>query len=107
MTKYLVQGQYSSDAMKGLIKDGGGTARRAAIEKLVQSLGGKLDATYFSFGEADLYLIVDTPDNVAVEAALLTVGATGAANLRATPLLTPEEVDQAVKKTPIYRAPGQ
>ncbi len=106
MTKYLVEGNYVGEGMKGLLKDGG-TVRRAAIEKLLQSVGGKIEAIYFSFGEHDLYVIVDGPDNVATEAAYLTVCASGALTLKTTVLLTPEEVDLAVKKSPIYRAPGQ
>ena len=106
MTKYLVEGNYVGEGMKGLLKDGG-TGRRAAIEKLLQSLGGKIEAIYFSFGEHDLYLIADLPDNVSGEAAYLTVMASGALTLKTTVLLSPEEVDQAAKKTPMYRAPGQ
>jgi hypothetical protein len=40
-------------------------------------------------------------------AASLTVNASGAAKIKTTVLLTPDEVDQAIKKTPNYRPPGQ
>jgi hypothetical protein len=51
-------------------------------------------------------VIVDVPDNVTAAAVGLTVAASGAVNLKTTVLLTPEEIDQATKKSPAYRAPG-
>jgi len=50
--------------------------------------------------------VVDVPDNVTAAAVALTVGASGAIKLKTTVLLTPEEVDQASKKSISYRAPG-
>jgi hypothetical protein len=35
------------------------------------------------------------------------INSTGAVNLHLTPLMTPEDIDAAVGKTPAYRAPGQ
>jgi len=52
-------------------------------------------------------LIVEAPDNIAVAALSLTVGSTGLVNIRTTPLLTVEEVDQALALPSKYRAPGQ
>ncbi|HTP00717.1 MAG TPA: GYD domain-containing protein [Anaerolineales bacterium] len=106
MPKYLVEFSYSVEGAKGLIKEGG-TARRAATEKAVQSMGGKLEAYYFAFGETDGFGLVDMPDNVSVAAINLTIGASGAVRTKTTVLITPEEVDAAVKKSPAYRPPGQ
>ena len=61
MPKYLVTGAYTSDGVKGLLKDGG-SKRRAAAEELVKSLGGHLEAMYFcAAGDADIVLIADFP----------------------------------------------
>ena len=106
MPKFLIDGKYSVDGVKGLLKEGG-TGRRAAVEKLAQSLGGKLEAIYFAFGETDVFAILDLPDNASATALALTVGGTGSISLKTTVLMTPEEVDGAVKKHPSYRAPGQ
>jgi len=65
-----------------------------------------LEAYYFAFGENDFYVIVDAPDNVSSCAAALIAGASGAINVKTVVLLTPEEMDLAVKKTVDYRAPG-
>jgi len=106
MPKYLLQGSYTVDGAKGLLKEGG-TKRRAAIEEMIRGLGGKLDVFYFAFGETDAFGIADVPDHVSASAVALTIAASGAASVRTTVLLTPEEVDQAVKKTVKYRAPGK
>jgi uncharacterized protein with GYD domain len=106
MPKYLVRANYVGDGIKGLLKEGG-TSRRAAVEKAAQSLGGRLEGFYFAFGETDAYVIADMPDATAMAAMALAVAASGAVRLETTALLTPEEVDQATKKAPSYRAPGQ
>lgn len=106
MPKYLVEVNYVGEGIKGLQKEGG-TKRRAAVDKLFESMGARVEAFYYAFGDTDLYIIADCPDNITVSALALTVNAAGAAACRTTVLITPEEVDEAVKKTPSYRAPGQ
>jgi uncharacterized protein with GYD domain len=106
MPKFLVEASYTAEGLKGLLKDGG-TGRRAAIEAAAKSIGGKLEAMYFAFGKHDVVTIIDVPDNVTAAAMALAVNASGAAMTRTTALLTPEEVDQAVKKAIRYKAPGK
>jgi uncharacterized protein with GYD domain len=98
-------GSYTAEGTKGLIAEGG-SARRAVVEKMMASLGGKLECMYFSFGSDDVMLIVDAPDNISAASVGLTVAASGAVRGKMTVLLTPEEVDQATKKSPAYRPPG-
>ena len=106
MPKYLFQSNYVGEGVKGLLKEGG-SSRRAAVEKAAKSMGGKLETFYFAFGEVDAYVIVDLPDNAAAAALALTVSASGAAVAKTTVLMTPEELDNAAKRTPSYRPPGQ
>ena len=106
MPKYLVQASYTTEGTKGLLKDGG-SKRRAAVEQILAALGGKLEAFYYAFGEADAFVIVNLPDNVTAAALSLAVNASGAVSLKTTTLLTPEEIDQATKKAVSYRPPGQ
>lgn len=106
MAKYLWQANYVGEGLKGLLKEGG-SSRRAVVEKLINSMGGKLEAFYYAFGETDLYAIADMPDNVSTAAFALTISASGAATLKTTVLMTPEEIDKAVKKAPSYRPPGK
>ena len=106
MPKYLVQFSYTGEGVKGLLKEGG-SKRRDAVDQLTRSMGGTLEAFYFAFGESDGLCIIDAPDNIITSAATLLVNASGGAQTTTTVLLTPEEVDQAVKKTGDYRPPGQ
>lgn len=106
MPKFLLKASYVGDGVKGLIKEGG-TSRRAAAEKAVNSVGGTLEAFYYGFGETDAYVIADVPDNGSMTALALNIAASGLVAVQTTVLLTPEELDQAVKKTTTYRAPGQ
>jgi uncharacterized protein with GYD domain len=105
MPKYLFMASYTQSGVQGLLKDGG-TGRRKAVEQLAKGFGGSLDAFYFGFGGEDVYAIVDAPDNVTIAAASLAVAAAGAVTIRTVVLLTPEEIDQATKKTVDYRPPG-
>jgi len=106
MPKYLIQGAYTIEGTKGVLKEGG-SKRREAAEALAKSLGGKIEAFYFAFGETDAFAIVDVPDNVSAAAAALTLAASGAVHVKTTVLITPEEMDQAAKKTVSYRPPGR
>lgn len=105
MAKYLLQANYVGEGVKGLLKDGG-TKRREAVEALAASLGGKVESFYYAFGDTDAFVIIDVPDHVSAAAAALTAAASGVVTTKTTVLMTPEEVDEAVKKSPSYRAPG-
>jgi len=105
MPKYLFEVDYSPEGTKGLLKDGG-SKRRAAVEKSLKGLGGKLEAFYFTFGIRDAIVIADLPDNVSAVAMSLAVSASGSLAFKTTPLLMPAEVDQAAKKRVGYRRPG-
>ena len=106
MPKFLLQVSYTNEGVKGLRKEGG-SSRRAAAEQLVKSMGGTIESFYFAFGEYDAVTIIDMPDHASMSAAALTIAASGAVTGKTTVLISPEEVDAAVKKTPTYRAPGQ
>jgi len=106
MPKYLITASYTADGVKGLLKDGG-TKRRQAAEAALKSVGGRLDAFYFAFGEHDVFLIADAPDNASVAAASMAINASGAVQTKTAVLLTPEEIDQATKKQATYQAPGR
>ena len=106
MPKYLIQASYTPEGIRGLMKDGG-SKRRAAAESAVKGVGGKLEVFYFAFGETDVYAIADVPDNASAAAISLAVSGTGAVNARTTVLMTPEEMDQATKKTINYGPPGR
>jgi len=105
MPKYLIQANYTNAGVSGLLKEGG-TKRRAIVEEMFKSMGGTLETFYFAFGDTDVYVIGDLPDNAAATALALRVNAAGAASCKTTVLITPQEVDEAVKKPVTYQAPG-
>jgi uncharacterized protein with GYD domain len=105
MPKFLVEASYLKEGLNGLIKEGG-TRRRGAVDELFKSLGGTVEAFYFAFGDRDVFIIGDLPDNAAAAALAIKVNAAGVTTCTTTVLLTPQEVDEAVKKTSIYRPPG-
>ena len=106
MSKYMIEASYTVDGVKGVLKEGG-SGRRAAIEQLITSAGGTMECFYFVFGEDDVIVVVDLPDNATMAAVSLAVSAAGAATSSVRVLLTPEEIDAAARKTIQYRAPGR
>jgi uncharacterized protein with GYD domain len=132
MAKYLAQVSYTVEGAKGLIKDGGTKRREAvgeltkelssaagqppltmtfcsmeAVDHLVKGVGGTLESFYYAFGDFDLIVIMELPDNASAAAFSLAVSASGASKVKTTVLLSPEEIDQATKKSFHYRPPGQ
>ena len=105
MIKFLIKASYTSEGVKGLLK-AGGTNRKQAVDKMISELGGKLEAFYYAFGEADVYAIVEVPDAATVTAVSLNINSTGLVHTSATILIDPEEVDKATKISVSYRSPG-
>jgi uncharacterized protein with GYD domain len=105
MSKFMLKASYNPDGVRGLIKEGG-SKRRAVVQKMIEGMGGKLEAFYYAWGADDVFIIADLPDEKAGIALSLTVNASGAVRLTTIPLITPEEIDAAGKKTLKYKAPG-
>jgi uncharacterized protein with GYD domain len=105
MPKYLIHASYSREGAEG-VRTAGGTSRRDAVAETARSLGGQLESFYFAFGANDAEVIVDLPDNEAAMAVALTVNSAGGATVSTTVLLTPEQVDEAAKRSVDYRPPG-
>jgi uncharacterized protein with GYD domain len=105
MTKYLVRANYLGEGVKGLMNEGG-TKRRTAVEASVSSVGGTLECFYYAFGDTDVYGVADFPDAASATAWSLMINSTGAVSLNLVPLMTAEDLDAAVTKSPSYRAPG-
>jgi uncharacterized protein with GYD domain len=106
MGKYLFHGSFTADGLRGILKEGG-TSRTKAVSTLAESLGGSLESYHFAFGDDSYFVIVDLPNDEAAAACALAVSASGAVSNSTIKLLTPAQVDAAIKLTPNYRAPGQ
>ncbi len=105
MSKYMFHSKYTASGLAGLLKEGG-SRRRTALTDTIKSMGGSVEGFYYAFGDTDLYVIADLPDDAAATAVSLHIANAGALDIKATVLITPETVDQAVKKKVSYRPPG-
>ena len=106
MAKYLFEANYVGEGVSGLLKEGG-TQRRTAVEEMLRSVDAKIESFYFAFGDRDVIIVADAPDNATAAAIALKVNAAGMATCRTTVLMTPEEVDSAAKMDVAYKAPGR
>lgn len=97
MPHYLIQVAYSTSGVAGMVKE-----PQNRIEKVtpaIEALGGRVECGYFAFGEYDVVVICEMPDNASAAAFSLAVGAGGTvASYRTTVLLTPEEAVEAMRK---------
>jgi uncharacterized protein with GYD domain len=105
MPRYLIEASYTEEGTRGLMKEGG-TSRRDTVTKLIEGVGGTLEAFYYTFGPRDVIAIYSAPDDATAAAFSLAINQSGKVRLTTHPLMTPEDMDRATKKTVNYRAPG-
>jgi uncharacterized protein with GYD domain len=106
MPNYLIQASYTSEGLKGLMKDKA-SGRKEAVKEALEGLGGKLESIYYCFGKYDVIIVAEVPDNISAAALALAASATGLVRIETTPLLTVKETDKALNKAVDYRAPGK
>jgi uncharacterized protein with GYD domain len=104
MAKFLFRAQCSPEGLQGVVKEGF-ASREDYIRGLIESVGGKTEACYFSYGVDDLLVIIDAEPAAAV-ALSLAVNQSGAVRVNTTPLMTSSEMDAARSQLPQFRAPG-
>jgi len=106
MAKFMIKASYTSAGLQGVMK-AGGSSRVSAVEKAVAGIGGTIESFYIAFGDDDVYVIVDGPDNAGATAMAMAVGSSDAISKYETVvLMSPAEVDQAVHMTVDYAPPG-
>ena len=97
MPSYLVQCSYSSAALAALIANP--HDRSEHVKKVAKKLGGKILGSWLSFGEHDLVMIVEMPDNVSVASLALAAAAGGSLkSVKTTPLMSIADGLAALKK---------
>ncbi len=75
MPHYLVQVAYTPEAWATQLKNP--QSRIDAIRPAIERLGGKIECAYMTFGEYDLMIVLDMPDNVSAAALSIHAGAAG------------------------------
>ena len=106
MALYMFQGAYTPEALAKLIKKP--QDRIGVLARALKKFGGKLHCGWFSFGEFDIVLVMELPDNVAAAAFAVAAEAGGALRSgRTTPLLSAREMSRMLRKakSSSYRPP--
>ena len=103
MAHYLVQLSYTPESFAAQLKEP--RNRIEAVTPVLEKLGGRFTAAYYSFGEADIVFTAEFPDNVSAAAASLAFSAGGAVkSIKTTPLMTIEEGMNALRKASVAAA---
>lgn len=107
MASYLVQVAYTPEAWATLLKNP--QNRLQAVRPAIEKLGGRVEGSWLSFGEYDVIVIAEMPDNASAAAFSMAVSAGGAVKaMKTTPLMSAEEGQEAMRKatTTGYRPPA-
>lgn len=97
MPHYLEQVAYSREGWEALVKNP--QNRFEVVRPAIEKLGGKIESAWFAFGEYDVVLILQMPNNVDAAAIAMAFAAGGACKaVKTTPLLTAEEALEAMKR---------
>jgi uncharacterized protein with GYD domain len=98
MPQYLYQLSYTSESLAAQVKDPQDRLKTAALPVL-EAVGGKLLGGGFSFGEYDVALLIEAPDDEAVAAVAVAVAAGGAIrSAKTTKLISGDQWVSALKK---------
>jgi uncharacterized protein with GYD domain len=107
MPYYLVQASYTHDAWTTMLKNP--QDRTEGLRRLVEGLGGRLHGLYYAFGEHDVVVLAEVPDDQTAAALSLSAAAPGhLKEIKTTVLLTPEELTGVLRKAgaQAYQAPS-
>lgn len=97
MPHYMIQVRYTSDALGAMVQSP--QDREAAGRTLVEAAGGTLLSFHYCFGREDVVAIADMPDDEAMAACALAMGASGAfSGGSTTKLMTSAEGMSAMAK---------
>ena len=107
MARYLIQASYNQQGISDLV--GNPHDRAAALRPVVERLGGRIVTFDYAFGDYDVVVNIEAPDNVSAAALAMAVGSGGAvSDYKTTVLLTMEEAVEAMRRATgaEYRPPG-
>ena len=75
MMKAILLGSYTPNALKGLMS---GSDRKAAIEAMLNKVGGSLESLSFTRGEYDVVVVASFPDTTNLTGVVVAIKASGA-----------------------------
>jgi uncharacterized protein with GYD domain len=107
MSYYLFQGSYTAEAAAKLVSSP--QNRAEVVATVVERMGGKVLGSWLAFGDYDIVMIAELPDNVSAAAFSMAAMAGGAVHsTKTTVLLTWTEGVEALRRASGagYRPPG-
>ena len=105
MPKYLISANYTAEGMAG-VRAAGAKSRVDAVTTMLEAMGGRLESFHFAFGDTDVFVIAEVPDDEAAAAVSIAINGSGAVSTSTTKLLTVEQVDEALRRSVDYHPPG-
>ena len=75
MAYYLLRAKYAQDSMNALVQRP--EDRMLTTTRLLKEVGGRLHYYFFCFGEYDIVLLFELPDNVGAASLAMTLSAAG------------------------------
>jgi uncharacterized protein with GYD domain len=97
MPHFLHQIAYSREGWQAIVNDP--QDRIEAVRPAVEKLGGRIETAWFAFGDYDVVVITEMPNNLSAAAIAIAFAAGGACKaVQTTPLLSTAEAVEAMKK---------
>jgi len=97
MAYYALQAAYAPMGWAAMLKDP--QHRLEAVRPVIERLGGSIVNGWLSFGEYDVLVVCQLPDNISAAALSMAISAGGAIKaVKTVPLMTFEEGLQALRK---------
>jgi uncharacterized protein with GYD domain len=85
--------------------------RAAAVRKLVEAAGGKVETYYWMFGQYDGFALLDVPDSKTAASIVLSIASTGAFTIETHEAIAPAELGEILARAKDlrghYQAPGR
>ena len=98
MPLYMIQARFTAEAWTALYTSH--TDRREILSKMLEDAHGRLIDYYFSFGDSDVVVITEAPDNVTAASAVIAIARAGAVtDVRTTVLMSYDEGIEALKRS--------
>ena len=97
MPVYMYQASYSGEAIKALVNNP--QDRTGAAQAAIEANGGTMVGAWMAFGEDDLVVIADMPDDESMVGVALAISSTGTiVGGKTTKLLTLDQAVSGMKK---------
>jgi uncharacterized protein with GYD domain len=95
MPTYIILGHFTEQGIRNVKET---TKRAEALKEMARKVGATVKETYWTLGQYDVVAIVEAPDETAVTALGLSVGALGNVRTQTLRAFSAEEIGNILKK---------